>query len=142
MSSRPDNVKWNGKKGCYEDEVTKEVARNPEPSYSSASNADIIHAYFTELSMAFIDGGASGKGGYDFSKHNARELVWKLGNHKKLGAIRNLISKFSKQTGNKFVTLRSRVSGKGKTEAQQIAEAKGLFDQMEQSLKISALIQK
>lgn len=132
-------MRWDSKMGCWVDGSGNQ-ARNPEPSYVQNNNGDIIHAYFTELASAHKAG--DGEDVYDFSKFNARTLVWKLGNHKKLGAIRNLISKFSKQTGNKFVTLSSRVSAAGKSEAQQIAEAEELFAALDSSHGISRLIQK
>ena len=93
---------WSAKEGLFLDAPNgKPVVVEPQLHWEN--NSDIIRHYFCYLQNARKKDGT-----YDFSKSNARELVWDLGNKVKLSKIRNMISNFSKDNGMKFKTLSSR----------------------------------
>ena len=78
-------------------------------------NEDVVCAYIDYLRQALKT--KSGGGDVDWSTHNAKRLVWDLGNQRTLSSVRNIVSWFSKSEGIPLQTLRTGNSGRSGAEA-------------------------
>lgn len=118
--------KWSGKLGLWTD-AEGNVVENNNPAYPSETNEDVISSYFDVLKKCRQEDGS-----YSFEEHNARTLIWMMGNkyNRKLSNVRNIVSLFSKRTGHKFPTLSSRVKTGGKSEVEHERDAIDLFNKL------------
>ena len=117
--SEPEGFTWEATPGIWKHTASNQRQPNMNPSITFAGGkpdkADVVCAYIDYLRQALKT--KSGGGDVDWSTHNAKRLVWDLGNQRTLSSVRNIVSWFSKSEGIPLQTLRTGNSGRSGAEA-------------------------
>ena len=137
--SEPEGFEWVATPGIWKHTATNQRQPNMNPSIKftggKPDKADVVCAYIDYLRQALKT--KSSGGDIDWSTHNAKRLVWDLGNIRTLSSVRNIVSWFSKSEGIPLQTLRTGNSrGSGiESNARAIAEIKSTVGDLSDVMK-------
>ena len=114
----PESVEWESKRGQFKNKSDGMTATNTNAS-EKPLNGKLTKEHVMKTYAKYLQNARQSDGNYDWTEWNAKRLVWDLGNHKTLAAIRNTVSDFSDTLGVKLTTLRAGNAKKAMTVAQK-----------------------